>query len=142
MATNQLDVEHLFSLTAELGDRSHAAIRNGPAGTRFIAPVSGGHFEGPKLKGTIVPPGGDWVRARKDGSMKLDVRLQLVTDDGESILMCYEGIGTPTDDGMSLRTAPTFETGAEAYAWLNNVQAVGIGVGGGESVTYEVYALK
>ena len=28
---------------------------------RLIVPVSGGTFEGPKLKGTIVAPGGDWI---------------------------------------------------------------------------------
>ena len=141
MATKQLDAEFLFTLTAEIGDTSNALIRNGPAGTRYIAPVSGGTFEGPDIAGTIVPPGGDWVQSRPDRTVKLDVRLQLVTDDGEHILMTYQGIGTPTDDGLSVRTAPTFETGAERYAWLNNVQAVGIGLSTGGSVTYDIYAL-
>ena len=142
MASVQLDVDFLFTLTAEIGDTSNAFIRNGPVGSRYIAPVSGGHFEGPKVKGTIVPPGGDWVFARADRTMKLDVRLQLVTDDGHPILMCYQGIGTPTEDGLSVRTAPTFETGSEEYAWLNNVQAVGVGMSKDGSVTYEVYAVK
>ena len=107
-----------------------------------MAPVTGGEFEGPKVKGTIVPPGGDWVHARRNRTLHLDVRLMLVTDDGESILMTYQGIGHPQEDGsLSIRTAPTFETGAEAYAWLNDVQAVGIGTAGADSVTYEVYAL-
>lgn len=141
MAKNQLDVEFLFALTAELGDASNALIRNGPEGTRFVAPVTGGTFEGPRVKGTIVAPGGDWVRSRADGTAKLDVRLQLVTDDGHPILMSYQGVGVPGDDGMSIRTAPTFETGAEDYAWLNNIQAVGIGTSAGGTVTYEIYAL-
>ena len=141
MAATQLDVEHLFTLTALIGD-SAAPIRGGPQGTRVVAPVTGGEFEGPKVKGTIVPPGGDWVHARRNRTLHLDVRLMLVTDDGESILMTYQGIGHPQEDGsLSIRTAPTFETGAEAYAWLNDVQAVGIGTAGAESVTYEVYAL-
>lgn len=138
----QIDVEHLFTLTALIGDTSHAVIRGGPTGTRMIAPVTGGTFEGPRLKGTIVPPGGDWVHARKNRTIHLDVRLQLVTDDGESILMTYQGIGKPNDDGTTaIRTAPTFETGAESYVWLNDVQAVGIGTAGTESVTYEIYGL-
>lgn len=142
MASNQLDVEFLFTLTAELGDTTNAVIRNGPEGTRFIAPVTGGSFEGPRVKGTIVPPGGDWVRSRADGSAKLDVRLQLVTDDGHAILMSYQGIGVPGEDGLSIRTAPTFETGADDYAWLNNVQAVGLGTSADGIVTYEIYALS
>jgi hypothetical protein len=142
MAETQLDVEFLFEMTAEIGDTSHALIRNGPTGRRLIAPVSGGTFEGPRLRGTIVPPGGDWVHSRPDGSARLDVRLQLVTDDGEPILMTYQGIGLPTDEGLSIRTAPTFETGAEDYVWLNNVQAVGVGLSTGGSVTYRIYAVS
>ncbi len=140
MASDQLDAEFLFSLTAEIGDDSYP-IRKGPVGTRVVAAVTGGHFEGPRIKGTVVPPGGDWVNVQPDRMMRLDVRLQLVTDDGENILMTYQGIGTPTDDGLSIRTAPLFQTGAEAYAWLNDVQAVGIGEATGGSVTYRVYAL-
>jgi len=143
MAKEQLDVEFLFSLTALIGDRSHALIRNGPAGTRAIVPVTGGHFEGPKVKGTVVPPGGDWVQVRSRTSSKLDVRIQLVTDDGESILMTYQGISVVGEDGSStVRTAPLFETGAEAYSWLNDIQAVGLGSIDGDEVTYEVYGLK
>lgn len=141
MATTTLDVEFLFTMTLELGDTSNALIRNGPEGTRYIAPVAGGSFDGPRLRGTVVPPGGDWVRSRSDGSAKLDVRLQLVTDDGNGILMSYQGIGVPGDDGLSIRTAPTFETGAEEHAWLNNVQAVGIGTSADGTVSYEIYAL-
>ena len=93
-----------------------------------------------RLKGTIVTPGGDWVHTRADGSIHLDVRLLLVTDDGESILMTYQGIGIRGEDRVTdIRTAPTFETGAEGYAWLNNVQAVGVGTSGGGGVTYEIY---
>lgn len=142
MATTQLNVEHLFTLTAELGDSSNALIKNGPQGSRTIASVTGGSFSGDRLSGTIVPPGGDWVSVRSDRSIRLDVRLLLVTDDGESILMTYNGVGTREKDGTtSLRTAPTFETGAENYTWLNNVQAVGIGTAQPGTVTYEVYSL-
>lgn len=143
MAATELPVDHLFSLTAEIGDNSNAVIRGGPTGTRVIAAVTGGTFEGPRLKGTVVPPGGDWVHARKNRTIHLDVRLLLVTDDGESILMTYKGIGTPQEDGStSIRSAPTFETGAEGYAWLNDIQAVGIGAAADGSVTYEVYGLR
>ncbi len=143
MSTSQIDVEHLFTITVKVGDTSNALIRGGPSGSRLIAAVEGGTFSGDRLSGTVIPPGGDWVTLRDDRSIKLDVRVLLVTDDGESILMTYQGIGIPSEDGPTqLRTAPSFETGAEAYAWLNNVQAVGIGTSENSVVTYEVYALK
>lgn len=142
MAKTQLDVNHLFTMTLRVGDTTNSLIRGGPTGTRLIAAVEGGTFDGPELKGTVVPPGGDWVHARPNRTIHLDVRVLLVTDDGESILMTYQGIGTPGDDGVtSLRTAPTFETGAEKYAWLNDVQAVGLGTSADGTVTYEVYVL-
>jgi hypothetical protein len=141
-ARTTLDAEHLFNLTAYIGDGKNAFIRNGPTGSRLIAAVTGGVFEGPRIKGTVVPPGGDWVHRRADKTVHLDVRLLLVTDDDESILMTYQGIGTPTPDGTtSIRTAPTFETGAERYAWLNNVQAIGVGTADAEKVVYDIYAI-
>ena len=107
-----------------------------------MAPVDGGTFEGPGIRGTIVPPGGDWVYARENRTIKVDVRLQLVTDDGEHILMQYQGIGLPQPDGTTeIRTAPLFETGSEKYAYLNDLQAIGIGTSAGPQVTYEIYRL-
>lgn len=117
-------------------------VGNGPAGQRVVVEVTGGTFEGARLKGTIIGTGGDWVLIRPDGSMKLDVRLTLQTADGAVLYMSYTGIGIRQGERNALRTAPLFETGDERYAWLNTVQAVGTGSSGGESVTYDVYALK
>ncbi len=142
MAVTQLDVEHLFTMTLQVGDTRSGVIRQGPKGTRVVAAVESGTFEGPRLRGTVVPPGGDWVHVAPNRTLHLDVRVLLVTDDDEAILMSYQGIGLPGEGGSaSLRTAPTFETGAERYAWLNDVQAVGIGETTPGTVTYEVYAL-
>jgi hypothetical protein len=105
-----------------------------------VVDASGGTFEGPKLKGTVKAPGGDWVTVRPDGVLQLDVRVLLETDDGAIILMQYKGIGV--DGGSNIRTAPLFETGDERYAWLNSVQAVAHGSTGDGDVTYQVYALR
>ncbi len=143
MTATALDVEFLFTLTAQVAVPRHARLVGGPQGTRVAADVTGGTFAGPRLTGTVATPGGDWVTMRANGTLQLDVRLLLVTDDGASLLMQYKGIGTPNGDGSNaVRTAPLFETGDERYAWLNDVQAVGIGVSVKGSVTYEVYALR
>ncbi len=98
-----------------------------PGVNRVIVPVSGGTFEGPKLKGTVVGPGGDWIVRRPDGSSVLDVRIILQTDDNQKIYMTYRGISyTPQGGAQYWRIVPVFETGAEKYAWLNNVVSVGI----------------
>ena len=100
---------------------------------------TGGTFEGPRLRGRVVPPGGDWVRIGTDGVSHIDVRLLLHTDDGADILMTYTGVAT--DGGRSIRAVPTFEAGDGDYAWLNGVQAVATGTSSGGRVTYEVYGL-
>lgn len=144
MAATTIEVDHLFTMTAEIGSRS--VMMGAPQGSRVVANVSGGTFEGPRLRGKIENSGGDWVTLRADGSAKLDVRIVLTTHDGASILMTYTGIGTRTETGLAVRSAPLFETGDERYAWLNNVQAVavgstGTGANGESNVTYHVYAL-
>ena len=90
MALEQLDVEHLFTLDLQVAEGAQI-IKGGPHGTRIIAEVAGGTFAGERLNGTVVSPGGDWVTARADRNIQLDVRLTLVTDDNAVILMQYKG---------------------------------------------------
>jgi hypothetical protein len=143
MALDSVPVEHLFTITAKTGEKKPAMIKDGPNGTRIIVTVTGGTFSGPKLNGTIADTAaGDWVIIRPDGTMALDVRLILTTDDGAHIYMTYSGFGKRLADGSTMiRTAPLFETGDERYAWLNSIQAVSHGSTGDGTVTYDVYGL-
>jgi hypothetical protein len=141
MALDALPVDFLYRIHLDTG--APTFLRGGPLGTRIIAPVTGGTFEGPRLKGTVGPaPAGDWVTVRADGAMQLDVRLVLTTDDGAAIYCSYVGIMRNVDGVMQARGAPQFETGDERYAWLNPLQGVGIGIAGAGGVDYDVYALK
>lgn len=132
--------EYLGRLRADIGTRT--VIENGPQGTRTIAEIVGGRFEGLRLKATVQTPAGDWITNRADGSYRLDVRLTLKTDDGALILVTYNGIGQTTSAGASLRAAPLFETGDSRYTWLTRLQAVAVGERVGSAVSYDVYALK
>jgi len=134
MPATSLPVEHLFNITAYTTVNATVA---GPSGTRVIIDASSGTFDGPRLKGTVKGPGGDWVTVRANGMLGLDVRLLLETDDGAAIYMTYQGVAKAAADWI--RSAPTFETGDERYAWLNDIQAIATGVAGEGSVTYEVY---
>ena len=135
-----LPVERLFKMEAIT--TKPIAIKGGPQGTRLILGVTGGSFEGPKLKGIIESsPGGEWATVREDGTLKADVRILLRTYDDAPILMTYQGVITNNDGRMEIRTAPLFETGDSRYTWLNAVQAVGIGRPTEDGVGYEVYAV-
>src|SRR5215469_11092781 len=91
--------EYLGTLRAEISSRT--VVENGPQGTRTIAQISGGRFEGPRLKASIQTPAGDWITNRADGSYKLDVRLTLKTDDGALILVIYNSDRHTTEKGAS-----------------------------------------
>jgi len=132
--------EHLGTLSIETGTRT--VVERGPQGTRTIVQITGGRFEGPRLKASVQGPAGDWITNRPDGSYKLDVRFTLRTDDGALILVTYNGVGETTSAGARLRAAPLFETGDTRYAWLTTLQAIGVGERVGTAVKYEIYALK
>jgi hypothetical protein len=147
--------EWLFSLYLEIGFDRLQKIGDAPIGWRGIYPVDGGRFEGPKLKGKVLPNGADWVVRRKDGATLLDVRLGLLTDDGAVVAMSYTGLfwiadhaserywkGEPIAYGESyVRTTPRFETADPRYDWLNRVVAVANGGPRGSSPTYQVFAI-
>lgn len=123
-----LPVRHLFTMECKV-DAPAPQVVSGPNGTRVIVSVSNGTVQGDRITGTVADgAGGDFAVFRPDGSLRLDVRLTLVTDDGARVYMTYNGVGTPVGDGtLSLRTAPTFEAPEGPYAFLNNVQAISIG---------------
>jgi hypothetical protein len=101
-----------------------------PEGSRGIFPITGGTFEGPRLRGKVLPGGGDWMLLRPDGVRELDLRITLETDDGALIFTTFTGMrhGAATDpEGEYFRTLPRFETAAPQYAFLNRLLAVGAG---------------
>jgi hypothetical protein len=112
-----------------------------PHGTRSIVPVTGGDFEGPQLRGKILPGGGDWLLLRSDGVLELDLRITLETDDHALIYMTFQGIRDASPDVLAalgrgevvdpsryyFRTVPRFETSAERYAFLNRIITIGVG---------------
>jgi hypothetical protein len=94
-----------------------------PQGTLTIFPVTGGSFEGERLRGQVLAGGGDWVTADNDGTLTLDLRVTLETDDGALIHMTFTGVRD--DANHYFRTAPRFETASPKYAFLNHLLAVG-----------------
>ncbi len=54
----------------------------GGTGTRMMITVTGGDFEGPGLKGRVVPGGTEWPLVRPDGVGTIDARYTFETHDG------------------------------------------------------------
>jgi hypothetical protein len=112
----------------------------GPHGTRTIARIGGGTFEGQRLRGAVLD-GGDWTLLRSDGVLELDLRLTLRTDDGALIQMSSFGLRHGPPEALAalaqgetvdparyyFRTTPRFETAAPSYLFLNRILAVATG---------------
>jgi hypothetical protein len=145
----------LFALHLDIAWGRLQAIGAMPLGWRGIYPVDGGWFEGPRLRGKVMPDGADWVVRRSDGATAIDVRLGLMTDDGAAIAMAYTGLlcltpdagerfrrGEPVAYGETyIRATPRFETADPRYDWLNRVIAVSNGGAPGSSPTYQVFEI-
>ena len=80
-----MNLEFEFTLSAKI--KAPIDIGVGPFGTRSFFEVSGGAIEGKKLNGKILSGGGDWTLIGTDGFARLDVRVQLLTDDGASLYL-------------------------------------------------------
>ncbi|AGB74306.1 MULTISPECIES: DUF3237 domain-containing protein [Rhizobium] len=150
----ELQSRPLFTLYLEL----HPTIDIGPcpAGVRRIFPVSGGHFEGERLKGRVSPLiGSDLLVTRQDGTFQQDVRVLLEVEDGAYILMTYRGVrhasvevserlgrGEAVDPSeYYLRTTPYFETASPAHAWINAIVCVGKGSRVPGGVKYDLFEI-
>ena len=96
-------------------------------GNRFIIPIVGGTFEGPKMKGTILPGGADYqLQDNEHGRTEVEAIYSIKTDDGVNIHVRNRGlICTGKDENGNpqfyFRTTPQFEAPFDSkYAWLNN----------------------
>src|ERR1700674_1875940 len=112
-----------------------------PHGTRLIAPIASGTFEGPRLRGKVLPGGGDWLLLRADGVLELDLRITLETEEHALIYMRFQGLrhgppeviaalgrGEVVDPARYyFRTLPTFEASTDKYAFLNRIISLGVG---------------
>jgi hypothetical protein len=130
-------------------------LGRGPYGTRLVFDVTGGHFEGARLRGTLLPSGGDWLLLDTEGTGRLDVRITLATEDGARIYVQYYGIIVMHDDvtraltqggatayGQTyFMTQPRYETGDARYKWLNSVIAAAEGCVVSSAVEYQVFEL-
>lgn len=149
----ELRSEYLLTLSAEIG--APQRIGDTPLGRRVIWPVLGGHFQGPAMKGAVLPGGGDWVLVRKDGSLQLDVRGTMQTDDEHLLFFAHRGLinvdpeyldrfsaGEVIDPShVYYRAAPVFEVGPGPYEWLNRTVTVGVGERRGSTIIWEIHKI-
>lgn len=97
-------------------------------GKRRIIPITGGRFEGPGIKGEVMPGGWDWQLDRPDGCTEIEADYFLKTDDGAVINVINKGTLCMPQEGEAptpVRTHPVFEPPLGKYAYLGKQTFVG-----------------
>ena len=125
-----------------------------PLGERHYWEMSDGELSGPRIKARLAMAGDDLFRFGNDGFGRPDVRVAFVTDDGETVLLRYQGVVEMTDaftraaqndtstrfEDQYMRMAMFFDTGAAKYAWLNKSVFIAEGrLAGPKEVEYRIY---
>ena len=146
---NTPELEFALQLKVTLGDAySCGEIQHG---RRTIIPITGGTFEGPNIKGTIINGGADYQIANTAlNRTELEAIYCIKTDDGVNIHIRNRGIITSGKDANGnpsfyFKCAPQFEAPADSkYAWLNNALFICSPEWGGEGggITLNVWKIK
>ena len=119
-------------------------------GERRLGYVTGGTFEGERLKGEILPGGGNWSTAGRLGADKavgtFDARAVWRTHDGALIYLTYTGRSVIPDDVGAAFRDPAREAGVspmteQPFPWRDGDRVRRIGIAAGMLTPSTGYAL-
>lgn len=118
-------MEFVMQLKVTLGEAY--TVGETAHGKRLVIPITGGTFEGPMLKGTILNGGADYQMAdTKANHTELEAIYSIKTDDGTYIHVrnkgiIYQGKDEQGKPSFYFKAAPKFEAPYDSnYAWLNH----------------------
>lgn len=109
-------------------------------GRRRVVPILGGTFDGPRLRGRVLP-GADWQVVHDGVLSKIVARYLLETDAGSLIAITNRGLRHAPPDVLArmaagetvdpalvyFRTVATFESADPSLAWLTRSIVLGSG---------------
>jgi len=122
-----------FAFEARITIAEPIAFTDAQGGLRRVIPITGGSFEGPRLRGSVVPGGADWQVIWPDGLTELEARYTIRVEDGTLVSVVNRGLrhgpkevmdrlkaGKPVAPGSYyFRAAPSFKAPPGPYDWLN-----------------------
>jgi hypothetical protein len=135
----QPQLRFAFEARVDVAPSEH--IGNGAGDVLDFTPITGGTVDGPRLRGTVVPTGGDWAVLRGEAVFELDARYLIRAEDGALIDIVNRGYWralTPEalerakagerleESEVYFRTSPVFRTDAPAHRWLAETVFVGL----------------
>lgn len=125
-----------FAFSAHVLLEPTREIGRTPYGIRRRIPIIGGTFEGPRIRGRVIPGGADWQLQRADDYTVIEADYMIETDDRTQIHVRNRGLTNTRVAGAKaryLRTVPEFEAPSGPHDWLNQSIFVGSlqGISGG-----------
>lgn len=130
-----------FAFEARVDVGPEELVGHGEGDALHFTPITGGTVNGPRLRGIVVPGGGDWYVKRGPTTIQLDARYLIRADDGALIDVVNRGyyrtksaeVMARADRGEPVaaadvyyRTSPVFRTGAMKHRWLAESVFVGM----------------
>jgi hypothetical protein len=148
-----VELDHLTDLSIEFGP---VQVFTTPLGTRLNYVIDRGVVDGPMLRGTLLPGGGDWIVVGADGIARLDVRATIRTHDDQLVQLFSTGLVEMDPgarerytagellawDDVYARSVPRFDTGAAAYTWLNRAVTVAVNQVSLDHVDYRIFVVR
>lgn len=115
-----------FVYKAEVDIAERRSLGHSALGERLIVDIVGGHFEGPRLRGRVLPGGADRQWLRPDGVKELHALYEMQTDDGTVLTIDNRVV---VDESVQperyARSNVTIRAPAGPYEWLNRRVFVG-----------------
>ena len=131
-------LEYAFEARVDVGPIIDVGEVTG--GRRRVIPILGGTFDGPRVRGRVLP-GADWQVVHDGTLTELVARYVLETDTGSLVAIVNRGLrhaspevlariasGETVDPSLVyFRTVATFETADPSLAWLTRSIVLGSG---------------
>ncbi len=136
-------LEYVMTVRLDMVPGSLVRIGDLPSGgDRWSIGVAGGTFDGPRLRGRVLPGGIENPHFRPDNALMINARWLLEEEDGTRIYVRNRGIRRAYDPAKMtawmtgsapvsaadfyFRVAPTFEVSAGKHDWLTDHLFIGM----------------
>ena len=125
MKTAELKAEEVFRLRVDCPEEDRLAVGASDYGFLRCIQIRGGHFEGERIRGRVVPGGADWNTGfgsddpNAFSCLHVFAKYLLQTDDGVYIGVENEGYISKKSERPQIVTTPHFRAPRGKYEWLN-----------------------
>ena len=149
--SNPPTLEFVFDVTVTLATPVDFGLF--AEGRRRFVPITGGSIDGPRLKGDVLPGGGDWQTIGSDGVTDIHAHYALRASDGTTIDIDNPGVRVAAPEVIArltagedvdprlyyFRSTPRFTVRPGPHDWLRKSVFVGYGIRHPDRVVLKIF---